>query len=64
MKILLGYGNSLVRDFIRDHMAENEPDMTLTAGTLRETIQLAAQATALNVIILDLELSDMDERRG
>lgn len=65
MKILLGYGNSLVRDFIRDHMAENEPDMTLlTAGTLRETVQLAAQATGLNVIGLDLELSDMDGLAG
>jgi len=65
MKILLGYGNSLVRDFIRDHMAENEPDMTLlTAGTLRETVQLAAEATFLSVVGLDLELPDMDGLAG
>ncbi|MGC6516573.1 MAG: LuxR C-terminal-related transcriptional regulator [Candidatus Puniceispirillaceae bacterium] len=65
MKILLGYGNSLVRDFIRDHMAKSEPDMTLlTAGTLRETLQLAAQAAELDVIGLDLELSDMDGLAG
>ena len=42
-------------------MAKNEADMTLlTAGTLRETVQLAAQATKLDVIGLDLELSDME----
>ena len=65
MNILLGYGNSLVRDFIRDHMAKNEADMTLlTAGTLRETVQLAAQATKLDVIGLDLELSDMEGLTG
>ena len=55
MNILMGYGNSLVRDFIRDHMANNEPDMTLlTAGTLRETSQIAAQSPSLDVIGLDL----------
>lgn len=65
MKILLGYGNSLVRDFIKDHMATHEADMTLlAAGTLRETLQLAAQATQLDVIGLDLELSDMDGLAG
>ena len=65
MKILLGYGNSLVRDFIREHMAKNEPDMSLlTAGTLPETFQLAAQATTLNVIGLDLELPDMEGLAG
>ena len=65
MKILLGYGNSLVRDFIRDHMAENEPNMTLlTAGTLRETMQLAAQATNLDVVGLDLDMPDMEGLSG
>jgi len=65
MKILLGYANSLVRDFIRDHMAEHQPDMTLlTAGTLRETLQLAAQASSLDVIGLDLEMVDMDGLAG
>lgn len=65
MKILLGYGNSLVRDFIREHMAKNEVDMTLvTSGTLRETVQLAAQSTSLDVIGLDLDLPDMDGLAG
>ena len=65
MNILMGYGNSLVRDFIRDHMADNEPDMTLlTAGTLRETSQIAAQSPSLDVIGLDLELADMEGMTG
>lgn len=61
MKVLLGYGNMLVRDFIRDHLADSEPDTTmLTAGTLREVLQLVAQSTHLDVIGLDLDLPDMD----
>ena len=65
MNISMGYGNSLVRDFIRDHMANNEPDMTLlTAGTLRETSQIAAQSPSLDVIGLDLELADMEGMTG
>lgn len=61
MRVLLGYGNMLVRDFIRDHLADSEPDTTmLTAGTLREVLQLVAQSTHLDVIGLDLDLPDMD----
>ena len=65
MRVLFGYANSLVRDFIREHMSDREHDITvLAAGTLRETMQLAAETSELDVIGLDLEMPDMDGLAG
>ena len=41
MKTLLGYENSLCRDFIRDHLTVMAPEMhIMVAGTNREAFSL------------------------
>ena len=65
MKTLLGYENSLCRDFIRDHLTVMAPEMhIMVAGTNRECLQLAAESSQLSVVGLDTEMLDMDGVTG
>lgn len=61
MKILLGYENSLCRDFINDHLTHLNADISLiVASTLRESMQIAAETPQMSVIALDTEMPDMN----
>lgn len=61
MKILLGYENSLCRDFINDHLSNLNADISLiVASTLRESMQIAAETPQMSVIALDTEMPDMN----
>lgn len=61
MKILLGYENSLCRDFINDHLTHLNADISLiVASTLRESMQIAAETPQISVIALDTEMPDMN----
>ena len=61
MNIILGYDNSLCRDFIRENLTEQVPDMQITvASTVRDCMQHAAQMPQLSVVALDTEMADMD----
>lgn len=65
MKILLGYENSLCRDFINDHLTHLNADISLiVASTLRECMQIAAETPQISVIALDTEIPDMNGVAG
>lgn len=65
MNIILGYDNSLCRDFIRQILTEQVPDMQITvASTVRDCMQYAAQMPHLSVVALDTEMSDMEGQKG
>ena len=65
MKILLGYENSLCRDFINDHLTHLNADISLiVASTLRECMQIAAETPQISVIALDTEMPDMNGVAG
>lgn len=65
MNIILGYDNSLCRDFIRENLTEQVPDMQITvASTVRDCMQHAAQMPQLSVVALDTEMADMDGLKG
>ena len=65
MKILLGYENSLCRDFINDHLTHLNADISLiVASTLRECMQIAAETPQISVIALDTEMPDMNGLAG
>lgn len=65
MKILLGYENSLCRDFINDHLTHLNADISLiVASTLRESMQIAAETPQISVIALDTEMPDMNGVAG
>jgi len=65
MKILLGYENSLCRDFINDHLTHLDADISLmVAGTLRDCMQMAAETPDISVVALDTEMPDMNGVAG
>ena len=65
MKILLGYGNKLCRDFITEHLAHSAPDFEfLVTDTLRDSLRLVAELDTLDVIAVDTEMRDMDGLAG
>ncbi|MDA7598735.1 response regulator transcription factor [Alphaproteobacteria bacterium] len=65
MKTLLGFANSLSREFAQQHLSNETNDVTVfTAGSLAETIELANRHPDIDVITLDLAMNDMDGIRG
>jgi two-component system, NarL family, nitrate/nitrite response regulator NarL len=65
MNILLGYANSLSRDFAQRYLGTNQSELSITtAGTLGDCLQLANDFTSLDVVGLDLEMPDMDGISG
>lgn len=65
MKILLGYENSLCRDFINNHLSKLDEDLNIiVAGTLRDCLQISAESEQLSVVALDTEMPDMEGISG
>jgi len=65
MKILLGYENSLCRDFINDHLSHLDKDLKIiVSGTLRDCMQIVAETPQLSAIALDTEMPDMNGVSG
>ena len=61
MNILIGYGNSLCRDFVQNHLTSGDSSMTIvTVGTVKESIEVAKDNMHLDVIGLDLKMPDME----
>ncbi len=65
MKTVLGFANSLSREFAQQHLSNETNDVIVfTAGSLAETIELANRHPDIDVITLDLAMNDMDGIRG
>jgi len=65
MNILLGYANSLSRDFAQNHLSGEESGLNvMTAGSFADCLQLAPDFKRLDLIGLDLEMPDMDGVHG
>ena len=65
MNVLLGYANSLSRDFAQKHLGNGQLDFhVITAGTFADCLQLIHDFKSLDVACLDLEMRDMEGVRG
>ena len=65
MNVLLGYANSLSRDFAQSHLGNGQLDFhIITAGTLADCLQLTRDFKSLDVVCLDLEMRDVGGVRG
>ena len=65
MNIILGYENSLCRDFIRENLTGQVPDLHISvASTVRDCLQYAAEAPHLALVALDTEMPDMEGLNG
>jgi len=65
MNVLLGYANSLSREFAQRHLGQSEPDLHIaTAASLADCLELVADFQSLDLIGLDLEMADMDGVSG
>ena len=65
MNVLLGYANSLSRDFAQSYLGNGQLDFhIITAGTLADCLQLTRDFKSLDVVCLDLELRDVGGVRG
>ena len=65
MNVLLGYANSLSRDFAQTHLGNGQLDFhIITAGTLADFLQLTRDFKSLDVVCLDLEMRDVGGVRG
>ena len=61
MNILIGYGNSLCRDFVQNHLTFGDSSVNIvTVGTVKELIEITKDNIHLDVIGLDLEMPDME----
>jgi two-component system nitrate/nitrite response regulator NarL len=61
MNVLIGYGNSLCRDFVQNHLAAADPAIKITTvGSLQDCIRHAKDNLHLDMIGLDLEMPDMN----
>ncbi len=65
MNIVIGYANSLSRDFVQSHLASSDPSIcVLTCGTISECLDIIHDNLTINMIGLDVEMSDMDGLAG
>ena len=61
MNILIGYGNSLCRDFVQNHLATTDDNVSIqTVGTVEDCMTIARDNMYLDMIGLDMEMPDMD----
>jgi two-component system nitrate/nitrite response regulator NarL len=61
MNILIGYGNSLCRDFMQNHMVSGQEFLkVITVSTVKDCLEIARDNMHLDVIGLDLKMPDMD----
>jgi two-component system nitrate/nitrite response regulator NarL len=60
MNILIGYGNSLCRSFVENHLAAADDSVTIRAvGSMRDVFRAIKDNLHLDMIALDLEMPDM-----
>jgi CheY-like chemotaxis protein len=60
MNVLLGYANSLSRDFAQKHLGNGQLDFhVITAGTFADCLQFIHDFKSPDVACLDLEMRDM-----
>jgi len=65
VNIVIGYANSLSRDFVQSHLASSDPSVcVLTCGTISECLDIIHDNLTINMIGLDVEMSDMDGLAG
>lgn len=65
MRILFGYANGVCRDFVQNHLLDDLSKVqVMTASTLAQCIDLASDATNLDVVALDLNMPDMNGVQG
>ena len=65
MNILIGYANSLSRDFAQNHLASSDTSISvLTCGTVSECLDILDDNLNLDMIGLDMEMPDMDGLSG
>jgi two-component system, NarL family, nitrate/nitrite response regulator NarL len=65
MNILIGYANSLSRNFAQNHLASNDTTMNIvTCGTVRECLEIVDENLNLDMIELDMEMPDMNGLAG
>jgi two-component system nitrate/nitrite response regulator NarL len=61
MNILIGYGNSLCRDFVQNHLATTDDNVSIqTVGTVEDCMTIARDNMYLDMIGLDMDMPDMD----
>ncbi len=61
MNILIGYGNSLCRDFVQNHLATTDDNVSIqTVGTVEDCMTMARDNMYLDMIGLDMDMPDMD----
>ena len=60
MNILIGYGNSLCRSFVENHLAAADDSVTIRAvGSMQDVFRAIKDNLHLDMIALDLEMPDM-----
>jgi len=60
MNILIGYGNSLCRSFVENHLAAADDSVTIRAvGSMQDIFRAIKDNLHLDMIALDLEMPDM-----
>jgi two-component system nitrate/nitrite response regulator NarL len=60
MNILIGYGNSLCRSFVENHLAAADDSVTIrTVGSMQDIFRAIKDNLHLDMIALDLEMPDM-----
>ncbi len=65
MNILIGYANSLSRNFAQNHLASNDTTIHIvTCGTVRECLEIVDENLNLDMIGLDMEMPDMNGLAG
>jgi len=65
MNILIGYANSLCRDFVQNHLASGDASLSIIAcGTVKECLDIVEDNLHLDTIGLDVEMPDMDDLDG
>ena len=65
MIILVAFAHSLSRDYARFHLAHHDPQIeVVTADSLASAIQRANAMPALDVVVLDMMMPDMDGLLG
>ena len=61
MIILVAFAHSLSRDYARFHLAHHDPQIEVaTADSLASAIHRANAMPALDVVVLDMMMPDMD----
>jgi len=65
VNILIGYANSLSRDFAQNHLASSDTSINvLTCGTVKECLDILHDNLNISMIGLDMDMPDMNGLAG